>query len=109
MTRAAKRLERAKKNLLKINEVDEKSEFVEEVDDFPKGKKRYICDVHRCRKDVEAFARSPNSSLTKIAKCDSSGKTSEPGNNEGERRESLGAISKTQKRWEIKVDHATGI
>ena len=52
VTRAAKRLERAKKNLVNISEnpLDTKSEYLEIEPLNQKSDKNYLCEVHRCRK-----------------------------------------------------------
>ena len=120
VTRAAKRFERAKKNLVKINEVDEKSEVggVEELSPPPQAiaqstlssspVKRYICEVHRCRKSEggsTAKRQSPNCSPTKTVKSDEVKEaiSEEQGGachvGEGQLADQrLGAISKTPKR-----------
>ena len=122
MTRAAKRFERAKKNLVKINEVDEKSEVGGGEESSPPPPppaisqstlssspvKRYICEVHRCRKSEggsTAKRQSPNCSPTKTVKSDGVKEaiSEEQGGacHVGEgllADQRLGAISKTPKR-----------
>ena len=109
VTRAAKRVELAKKNLVKITEVEEKNIGLEK--ESVKTDKSYLCDVHKCRKSSSDTLKksAKNSPLKsddvngKYGGEDEKGEGGrenevEPGNN---RRESLGAISKTQKRWGI--------
>lgn len=95
VTRAAKKVELAKKNLIKISEAEEKSDYIEcdsESIKSVKNDKKYLCEVHRCHKNHE---KSSPTLGTKNKNCDNELNTCR----EGERRESLGAISKTQKRW----------
>ncbi|XP_023334032.1 uncharacterized protein LOC111705647 [Eurytemora carolleeae] len=103
VTRAAKRVELAKKNLRKIHEVEEKC---------IESEKSYLCEVHKSRKSNETLKNSPKGSPIN-GKCIKEGRVEGEGGEGGEeggrprenelepgnRRESLGAICKTQKRY----------
>ena len=108
VTRAAKRVELAKKNLRKILEVEEKC---------IESEKSYLCEVHKSRKSNETLKNSPKGSPIN-GKCIKEGRVEGEGEGEGgeeggrprenelepgKRKESLGAISKTQKRWGMMV------
>ena len=107
VTRAAKRVELAKKNLRKILEVEEKC---------IESEKSYLCEVHKSRKSNETLKNSPKGSPIN-GKCIKEGRVEGEGGEGGEevgrprenelepgnRRESLGAICKTQKRWGMMV------
>ena len=113
VTRAAKRVELAKKNLRKIHEVEEKC---------IESEKSYLCEVHKSRKSNETLKNSPKGSPIN-GKCIKEGRVEGEGGEGGEggaggeeggrpreneleqgnRRESLGAICKTQKRWGMMI------